>query len=748
MAHEWQWARQNHNISTSQALYPENPQDTLREGHADSSAFNKRDGQEWEGISNNGYTEQYPESEDPSEESVPEVEQAVHDHDTPTPPINVPVSSNDSVGGRRLNSGMRPPTYYDSGSLEKYMRSRRTSISFDPKIKTDDGDRATLVEGPPPKLSIKTRPRGKSLLDEIAAKRDRPTHKAHSENDRQEYDPVSGERLDILKEGARDGRYTAHQPRWPLLQSTVDALATGSSPKTVDQSTSLTSRTTLSPSAESQPPSEPLLTPLTSYSPSRADRFSSGSQDSPRRFNSRSKSYSSDRRSLSRRVSQRGSANSASPASAFLKKYTVPSPATPPSPDSEGQEIRDYVLGRQIGFGGFSVIREAFTLSGKERIRRAVKIVRHQGTGKEEAENESLQLAFEHEIDLWRRLSHAHILPLIDIYFTPYATFAFMKLTTGGTLFDLVRSNRSGLLPRLTRRYVGQLASALRHLHEDLRIVHRDLKLENCLLDMSTPDAAETGGSLLLCDFGLADYLTSSEDSSSNSPLHSAQEHYQHPGTGHDPRTPASPQGLPIGPSETSTSLAGSLPYAAPELLDAGQGYLSTKADIWAFGVVCFALVMGKLPFTHAFSPMVSAMILKGEWDKEGLRLKDVEEGKVENATAGKVDEISLNRVTTANDGHAINTLNETKSDDLSNHTIATNVPSLDSTNSSLNENLPLTPPSEPELFLSGVAEFVESCLVQQPHLRWDISACLASRWLEIENEAYDDVKVWSSGGS
>ena len=743
MAYEWGWTSQNPNASNSQANYSNKPRETLHDDHPDATGIDVRNVQEWEQASDNDSTGQYAESEDPSEGSVPEVERAVYGHDGPTPPINVPIPANGIKGGRTFSTGLQPSTYYDSSSLEKYMNSRRTSISFDPKVKTDDGNQAVLGAAPP-KLSIKTRPRGKSLLDEIAAKRDRPVTKAHSETDREEYDPVTGERLDASKEGAKDGRYTLNQPRWPLLQSTVDALAVGSPSKGANRSTSLTSRHTLSPTAETHTPSDPLFTPLTSYSPSRPDWFSPSSSDFPRRFSNRSRSHCSERGSLSRRVSQRATTNSPSPASAFLKKYTSSSPTTSSSPDSEGQEIRDYVLGRQIGFGGFSVIREAFTINGKERLRRAVKIVRHQATGKEEAESESLQAAFEHEIELWRRLSHAHILPLIDIYFTPYATFAFMKLTTGGTLFDLVRTNRAGLPPRLTRRYAGQLASALRYLHEDMHIVHGDLKLENCLLDMSALDAAETGGSLLLCDFGLADYSSASEDSSTSS-LYSARRHHSPPGAGHDPRTPATPKSPTIGPSDTSTSLAGSLPYAAPELLEAGQSVSSTKADIWAFGVICFALAMGKLPFMHAFSPMVSAMILRGEWDREGLRARDRDETRSDELATTHGNHVTLD-YTKVNGVRTANGFNERGSSSpvgSNNGTLP-----LDSPSSNPLTTSPTSPTSDPDssFYLIGVFGLVTNCLVRQPQVRWDISACLGSRWLEVENEAYDDVKVWGSG--
>lgn len=304
-----------------------------------------------------------------------------------------------------------------------------------------------------------------------------------------------------------------------------------------------------------------------------------------------------------------------SPATTFLSRFAREEAVV--ERDGEGQEVGEYILGKQIGFGGFSVVREAFTLEGDERVVRAVKIVRKQVVGKEDMENEQLQAEFEHEVGLWRCLAHRNILPLLAVHVTEIATFCFTKLNTGGTLFDLVRNNRQGIKQDLARRYSYQLASAVRYLHEDMHIVHRDIKLENCLIDVSVEEAAKDGGNLLLCDFGLAEFATN--DNGRNSP---------------DPYEAAADRPKPrnIGPSDTSTSIAGSLQYASPELIMSPAGLLSSVVDIWAFGVVLYALLVGDLPFQHTFQPRVQMKILAGEWDEQAL--------KTAQGTMGMEDEV------------------------------------------------------------------------------------------------------------
>jgi len=537
-------------------------------------------------------------------------------------PIDVPMSAaHDGLERSEDNGSDMPDSRYEEPSpLEEFMRNRRPSVSFHPQITLDSGHRRSLEE-PLPKLAINTKARGRkqSMLQELESYPTRsPLFRSYSEADSRNYDKVTGKLLDPQQKQPNDKPQSPeNQSHWPFLQSTVYPLRLEKEIIEPERGASLTSESTASPvvSEIQTPPNGMaiLISPLSSRSPFPSFPLEDSSAwPKPRRQASASSSHSykferkSSLRQVMRQGSRRSTSSSISPATAFLSRFAKEDLA--PEPDAEGQEFGEYVIGKQVGFGGFSTIKEAYTIEGEERICRAVKIVRRQVPSKDENENDALQAEFEHEVSLWRCLGHRNILPLIEVYVTDYATFCFTKLNTGGTLFDLVRANRQGISRNLARRYAYQLASAIRYLHEDVRIVHRDIKLENCLIDISDPVVARDGGNLLLCDFGLAEFINS--DTRRNSP---------------DPYERAADRPPPknIGPSETSTSIAGSLQYASPELIMSPAGFLSPVVDIWAYGVVMYALFVGDLPFQHIFQPRVQMMILAGEWDMAALEKAD-----------------------------------------------------------------------------------------------------------------------------
>jgi serine/threonine protein kinase len=266
-----------------------------------------------------------------------------------------------------------------------------------------------------------------------------------------------------------------------------------------------------------------------------------------------------------------------------------------PAPDDEGQEIGSYIIGRQIGVGGFSVVKEAIAIDNAKQVH-AVKIVRKHATT-DEWGNESLQTHFEHEINVWKCLSNRYILPLLSVVETSYATWAFTLLFTGGTLFDAFKDHRQGLPPMMALKYAYQLASALRYLHQDARVVHRDVKLENCILDAPMAE----GGNLRLCDFGLADFLPGDDTPS-------PRQRYVTPHSVGESKQFIRPEDMVAG---------GSLAYAAPEQINSIVPLLDTAIDMWSYGVVVHALTVGELPFSDPFPPKLQMMITKGDWNIE-----------------------------------------------------------------------------------------------------------------------------------
>lgn len=437
-----------------------------------------------------------------------------------------------------------------------------------------------------------------------------PLAKSHSEADLAEYDQTTGRRRRIsrtLSQANKEAQFLQDSPQYSPMATMADSILDNGPTTELAQSVSMSSQTTASPKFEEvrTPPNsqiDSMIAPLNICSP--WDHATSHEESSAwpraRRQSSLSKPIMSSLERVNsthqgRRHSHRSTSSSLSPASAFLSKW-MGEEATP-EPDDEGQEIGDYVLGKKVGFGGFSIVREAYTMSGSERTSHAVKIVRKQIYNREELENDRVQSDFEHEVNLWRCLSHRNILPLLSVYITDFATFAFTRLHRGGTLFELARSERQGLPFHLARRYAYQLASAIRYLHEDVRVVHGDIKLENCLIDLSPPDSATRGGNLLLCDFGLAEFYHGDSRSSS----------------------PTRPSSDGADPSATSVSAAGSLQYASPELIDSPVRLLSPAVDVWAFGVVVYALVAGTLPFPHTWEPRVRMDILAGDWDRGAI---------------------------------------------------------------------------------------------------------------------------------
>jgi len=221
----------------------------------------------------------------------------------------------------------------------------------------------------------------------------------------------------------------------------------------------------------------------------------------------------------------------------------------------------NYILEELLGSGEFSIVRKVKEIS--TGICFAMKII----------DRSLLSMKRQmSEIDILKRVKHENIVQTKEVYYTKKHVFIVMELVTGGELFDeLVR--RGSFSEKDTAHIVRQITLAMKYLHE-MKIVHRDLKLENVLL--SAP-----GSNLIkITDFGLARIIS-------------------------DESICITPCGTPV--------------CVAPEVL-ACKGY-SYEVDFWAIGVLIYVLLCGYPPFSKGLEEdnvaLLYEQIMKGDYTFE-----------------------------------------------------------------------------------------------------------------------------------
>lgn len=324
----------------------------------------------------------------------------------------------------------------------------------------------------------------------------------------------------------------------------------------------------------------------------------------------------------------------ASPAAMFLAAFS-PSMKPAPLPDDEGQTVAGYTLGGIVGYGGSSIIRRAFSASGGIV---AVKIVKRSEIQKQSNPSHTLK-KLQHEAEVWGSLSHEHIIPLFAAVHTSYADFFVTLFCPAGSLYDILRRDGTPALPQDDAGMMfRQVVRGLRYLHEVAMYVHRDIKLENVLVDEM--------GVCRIGDFGMSKKIGEIDEDDLESDVEEQSEHdsFRFPGnhvTAHRAATisgssvrrqtrsslqpPHATARHSAARHRNSTSSAhptsnacqpGSLPYASPEiLLPPIHGPLRPHPaqDIWALGVMLYALLTGSFPFWDSFEPRLQMKILQGK---------------------------------------------------------------------------------------------------------------------------------------
>jgi len=223
---------------------------------------------------------------------------------------------------------------------------------------------------------------------------------------------------------------------------------------------------------------------------------------------------------------------------------------------SEEPHIGKYRLLKTIGKGNFAKVKLAKHLpTGKEV---AIKII-----DKTQLNPSSLQKLFR-EVRIMKMLDHPNIVKLFQVIETEKTLYLVMEYASGGEVFDyLVLHGR--MKEKEARAKFRQIVSAVQYCHQK-KIIHRDLKAENLLLDSDM--------NIKIADFGFSNEFT---------------------------------------PGNKLDTFCGSPPYAAPELFQ-GKKYDGPEVDVWSLGVILYTLVSGSLPFDGTTLRELRERVLRGKY--------------------------------------------------------------------------------------------------------------------------------------
>ncbi|CAG8528555.1 9877_t:CDS:10 [Dentiscutata erythropus] len=211
------------------------------------------------------------------------------------------------------------------------------------------------------------------------------------------------------------------------------------------------------------------------------------------------------------------------------------------------KSVGNYILEDTIGEGTYGKVKLATHKLTGQKV--AIKII-----PKIHAEN------LTREIHHHRYLHHPNIISLFEVIPTENKIYMVLEYCEGGELFDFL-VNRKRLKENLARKMFGQLCRAVKYCH-DRRVVHRDLKLENILLDAHK--------NIKLGDFGFTREYES---------------------------------------KKLLETICGST-----EML-IGKKYSGLEIDIWSLGVILYTLLCGSLPFDDDDENEMKLKIMKGEYE-------------------------------------------------------------------------------------------------------------------------------------
>jgi len=233
----------------------------------------------------------------------------------------------------------------------------------------------------------------------------------------------------------------------------------------------------------------------------------------------------------------------------------------------ENLKLNDLIIGKLLGRGAFGEVYES-KVKGHDGIYAVKKLVKEKYK-----KNPKGYKYLKNEIEILNNTAHENI---VKLYSSNIETHLHQYLVTeycnGGDLNDCLEYYKKNKMRPFTEEEVQhimkQIVSAIKYLHVDKKIIHRDLKLENILLHYENDDDRKQKNILKakikIIDFGFARYIN---------------------------------EGIAV-------SILGSPLFMDPRILlklnklDNSKDFkYEEKADIYSLGIICYILLTGNQLF-------------------------------------------------------------------------------------------------------------------------------------------------------
>jgi len=226
--------------------------------------------------------------------------------------------------------------------------------------------------------------------------------------------------------------------------------------------------------------------------------------------------------------------------------------------------LKFYKIGRLLGRGAFGKVNLGLNiLTGR--------LVAIKSFNISQFSNEKSKKKILYEVNLMRKLRVENVIKIFETFETNKYLIIIMEYISGGDLLSYVKK-RNKLSENVAKYLFRQIVSALEYTHNQ-NIVHRDIKLDNILLDISN--------NIKICDFGVGKQIKSKK--------------------------------------EILYDQCGTPAYIAPEILK-GNGYEGPPVDYWSAGVVLYAMLSGTVPFKANDMSELQRIISSGEFTEiEGI---------------------------------------------------------------------------------------------------------------------------------